>query len=92
MKACDARDYSTLIQIHTHPKESAMSTITLHVEGMSCGGCVKSVERILSKQPGVTHVGGVAIGEATFTHDASTQALDEIIAALNKAKFPASTP
>lgn len=67
-----------------------MNTITLKVEGMSCGGCVKSVERILSKQPGVTHVEAVEIGQATITHDETTQALDEILAALSRANFLAA--
>ena len=30
-----------------------METITLHVEGMSCGGCVKSVTNVLTALPGV---------------------------------------
>ena len=30
-----------------------MQTITLKVEGMSCGGCVASVERVLKSVPGV---------------------------------------
>jgi copper chaperone len=31
-----------------------MNTITIPVEGMTCGGCVKSVERALGHQPGVS--------------------------------------
>ena len=64
------------------------NTVKLSIEGMSCQGCVKSVERILGKQPGVEGVQDVAIGEATITHEESKQALDEILEALNKAKFP----
>ena len=30
-----------------------METTTLKVEGMSCGGCVKSVTNVLSALPGV---------------------------------------
>jgi copper chaperone len=30
-----------------------MESITLKVEGMSCGGCVKSVTNVLSALPGV---------------------------------------
>ncbi len=30
-----------------------METITIQVEGMSCGGCVKSVTNVLSALPGV---------------------------------------
>lgn len=64
------------------------NTVKLSIEGMSCQGCVKSVTRILEKQPGVEHVEHVAIGEATFTHEENEQELDAIIDALNKAKFP----
>ena len=31
-----------------------MQTITLNIEGMTCGGCVKSVTRILEGVNGVT--------------------------------------
>ncbi len=30
-----------------------METVTLQVEGMSCGGCVKSVTNVLTALPGV---------------------------------------
>ena len=30
-----------------------METITIKVEGMSCGGCVKSVTNVLTALPGV---------------------------------------
>jgi copper chaperone len=33
-----------------------METSTLKVEGMSCGGCVASVTRVLKAVPGVTEV------------------------------------
>ena len=31
-----------------------MQTITLNIEGMTCGGCVKSVTKVLSKTAGVS--------------------------------------
>jgi copper chaperone len=31
-----------------------MTTVTLKVEGMSCGGCVASVARVLNALPGVS--------------------------------------
>ena len=31
-----------------------MTTVTLKVEGMSCGGCVASVTRVLRALPGVS--------------------------------------
>ena len=33
-----------------------METITMNVKGMSCGGCVASVTRVLKSVPGVTDV------------------------------------
>jgi copper chaperone len=47
-----------------------METVTLKVNGMSCGGCVASVTRVLRAVPGV---GAVAValdpGTATVTYD-----------------------
>jgi copper chaperone len=47
-----------------------METVTLKVNGMSCGGCVASVTRVLSALPGVGQV-AVALepGTATVTYD-----------------------
>jgi len=47
-----------------------METITLKVNGMSCGGCVASVTRVLRALPGVGDV-AVALepGTATVTYD-----------------------
>ena len=33
-----------------------METITMNVKGMTCGGCVASVTRVLKAVPGVTDV------------------------------------
>lgn len=33
-----------------------METITMNVQGMTCGGCVASVTRILQALPGVSQV------------------------------------
>ncbi len=33
-----------------------METISLNVQGMTCGGCVASVTRVLKAAPGVTEV------------------------------------
>ena len=33
-----------------------METITMNVQGMTCGGCVASVTRVLQAVPGVTAV------------------------------------
>ena len=64
-------------------------TVKLSIEGMSCQGCVKSVERILTKQPGVEQIEHVELGLATFTYEEEKQSLDTILEALDRAKFPA---
>jgi copper chaperone len=50
-----------------------METITLNVNGMTCGGCVASVTRVLKAVPGV---GDVAVtrdpGAATVAFDPAT--------------------
>ena len=47
-----------------------METITMNVKGMSCGGCVASVTRVLKSVPGVTDVAvTLTPGTATVTFD-----------------------
>jgi copper chaperone len=48
-----------------------METIKLTVQGMTCGGCVKSVERILRAIDGVQHVQvSLENGSANVEYDA----------------------
>lgn len=49
-----------------------MTTTTLHVLGMTCGGCVNSVKRALATLPGVrqTEV-SLEKGQATIEYDAA---------------------
>lgn len=47
-----------------------MSEITLPVTGMTCGGCVNSVTRVLTALPGVqTAVVTLTPGQAQVTYD-----------------------
>lgn len=47
-----------------------METITMNVKGMSCGGCVASVKRVLQAVPGVDDVDvTLSPGAATVTYD-----------------------
>ncbi|MDX2143718.1 MAG: heavy metal-associated domain-containing protein [Rhodospirillaceae bacterium] len=65
-----------------------MDTITIPVEGMTCGGCVKSVERMLTHQPGVT--GAKASMEAknvVVNYDAAAISRAEMEQAIRKAGF-----
>ena len=47
-----------------------METITMNVQGMTCGGCVASVTRVLKTEPGVTEVSvTLQPGAATVSFD-----------------------
>ena len=66
-----------------------MSTIHLEVQGMSCGGCVKSVTAALTSLPGVTGVEvDLSAGHVTVTGDL-TQGGDPLVLALTDAGYPA---
>ena len=48
---------------------------TLKVKGMTCGGCVASVKRVLEGTPGVKSADvSLANGEARITHEPSVGA------------------
>ena len=57
-------------------REASIGSLTLAVSGMTCGGCVNSVRRALSRVPGVT---GTTVdlesGRAVVEGTASPQAL-----------------
>lgn len=53
-----------------------METQTLHITGMTCGGCVKHVEKALRSVAGVTGVTvDLALGIATVQGTASVEAM-----------------
>lgn len=45
-----------------------MRNATMVIEGMTCGGCVVSVKRVLERVPGVSAL-TVEVGEARLTVD-----------------------
>ena len=45
-----------------------MRSATMLIEGMTCGGCVVSVKRVLERVPGVSDL-VVEVGEARLTID-----------------------
>ena len=66
-----------------------MSTIRLEVQGMSCGGCVKSVTAALTRLPGVSTVDvDLPAGHVTVNGDL-TQGGDPLVLALTAAGYPA---
>jgi Cu+-exporting ATPase len=67
------------------------SVIELSVKGMTCGGCVRSVEKTLSRVPGVTGASvDLATGKATVQYDGSRTKPEDLIAAVSRSGFEAS--
>ncbi|MES2394116.1 MAG: cation transporter [Acidobacteriota bacterium] len=62
-----------------------MATLTLHLENMHCGSCVRRVTQVLNELPD-THAEEVRVGIARVTTAASPDTVQE---ALSKAGFPA---
>jgi copper ion binding protein len=69
----------------------AKSRIELTVEGMTCGGCVRSIEKKLSKVEGVeaAHV-DLGTGKAIVEYDDSRAQIDQLIAAVEQIGYHAS--
>lgn len=69
-----------------------MSEITLAVTGMSCGGCVASVQSVLAALPGVQTVTvTLTPPQAVVVFDAARVAPAALIQAVVDAGFGAST-
>ena len=63
-----------------------MKTEELKIEGMTCGHCVMSVRKELSKIPGV-HIIDVQNGKATIEYDAATANHDTLAQAIEDAGY-----
>ena len=63
-----------------------MERVTMRIEGMSCGHCVRAVEEALRAVPGV-QVEQVAIGEATVAYDPAVAPRREIEEAVRDAGY-----
>lgn len=57
---------------------------TIHIEGMSCGHCVKAVEQALRAVPGI-EVRDVTIGTATIVYTGGTH--QAVVAAIEEAGY-----
>jgi len=65
-----------------------METVTMNVKGMTCGGCVASVTRVLKAVPGVDSVDvKLQPGQATVRYDASKVAVPRLKAAIEDAGY-----
>ena len=65
-----------------------MNTTTINVKGMTCSGCVASVERVLHALDGVGKVDvSLERGEATVEFDATRVKLEDLHAAIEDAGY-----
>jgi copper ion binding protein len=70
--------------------ENKMEKTTIKVSGMSCGGCVASVTKVLSELPGVVQADVVLDpGQATVEYDAAQVDRAALCAAIDDAGFEA---
>ncbi|WP_416192671.1 heavy-metal-associated domain-containing protein [Neisseria sp. CCUG12390] len=68
-----------------------METVTLNIEGMTCGGCVKSVTRILESTDGVAKAEvSLENKNAVIEFDAAKTDVDALIEAVEDGGFDAS--
>ena len=58
-----------------------MERVTMNIDGMSCGHCVRSVESALAELAGVT-VEQVQVGQATVSYDPATVSTSRIAQAV----------
>jgi copper chaperone len=65
-----------------------MENVTLNVQGMTCGGCVASVTRVLKAVPGVTEAAvTLQPGVAKVTYDPARTQPAALRAAIEDAGF-----
>ena len=69
-----------------------METVTLKVDGMTCGGCVASVTRVLKATPGVSRRRGHGSkpNSATVTFDPARTSVPALKAAIEDAGYAAA--
>jgi copper chaperone len=65
-----------------------MAEITLQIDGMHCGSCVRRVSQALASTPGI-EVKEVRVGAARFASNDEQAAVDQAIDALARAGYKA---
>ena len=63
-----------------------MQQITIPIDGMTCGGCVRNVQQALGRIPGV-RVENVVVGSATLTYDPAVVDSGTLFAAIEGAGY-----
>ncbi|UOO80772.1 cation transporter [Uruburuella testudinis] len=68
-----------------------MATITLNIGGMTCGGCVNSVTRVLEALDGVGQANvDLAAAQAEIEYDPAKVSTETLIEAVEDAGFDAA--
>lgn len=68
-----------------------MTTTTLKITGMTCGGCVKSVTNALSAAPGVVKASvDLAAAQAVVEFDPAQTSPEQLVALIDDIGFEAS--
>ncbi len=67
-----------------------MRSLTLHIEGMTCGHCLQAVRGVLERAPGV-RVDTVSMGRAELAYDEAVTQPDQIAAMVADEGYPATT-
>jgi copper chaperone len=66
-----------------------MKSITLHIEGMSCGHCLNTVKQAIAKIPGAKPI-AVRIGRAEVEYDETITTPGNIAEVVRSAGYPAT--
>lgn len=64
-----------------------MTSLTLHIDGMSCGHCLNAVNRALAGVPGLEVV-AVTLGRAEVRYDPAQADQARIVEAVTRAGYP----
>ena len=78
---------------HRRPAEPRLVSASFPTEGMSCTGCERAIQAAVGKLEGVQQVRASHVQRVTLvTYDAVRVAPEQIVAAINKLGYRASSP
>jgi len=84
-------DFGSLVASETVAPTVTMKTVTLKVEGMTCGGCVYGVRKVLTRLPGVSRADVTyQQSRAVVTYDPAAVTVAKMIAAIRTLGYAAT--
>ncbi|XP_068596463.1 copper-transporting ATPase 1 [Brachionichthys hirsutus] len=70
------------------PEKVRLCSVSIGVEGMTCGSCVRSIEQRIGSLPGVTHIKvSLELKDATVIYDSSRQSPESLSEAIEDMGF-----